>query len=111
MPENSNPTLLPSHPLGKFNPKAFQNLLHQYFQKYTQSSLLADKQGSIAMLPQDHMPCMVPDTKNLAKMPNGWNNVSLPYQSLIHPIPNPALPQIQFFRYNVFDKGSGIPTK
>lgn len=42
----------------------------------------------IHYLPQDNMPCLVPDTKDMAAIPNAWPHVQLPFQSAI---PNPGL--------------------
>jgi hypothetical protein len=101
VPKNSNPYLyrLPDT-LKKFkgdNTEAFQKLLHDHFQKKQfQNNLLANKHGNIVILPQDHMPCVVPDTNGLVKIPNAWNVVSIPYQSPNHPIPNPSLPKQSF---------------
>lgn len=39
-------------------------------------------------LPQDHMPCVVPDTEDIAIMPNAWLQSD---QLLIPAIPNPGL--------------------
>jgi hypothetical protein len=105
VPKNSNPYVyrLPDT-LKKFkgdNTEAFQKLLHDYFQKKQfQNNLLANKQGNIVILPQDHMPCVVPNTNELEKIPNAWGNVTTPYISPYHPIPNPALPK-QSFNYNL----------
>jgi hypothetical protein len=116
VPKNNTPRVfqLPDT-LKKFkgdNTEGFQKLLHDYIQKkQTQNNLLAGKQGNIVILPQDHMPCVVPDTNGLVKMPNAWSGVSVPYKSPYHPIPNPALPNVQSFRYNALDRGLGIPTK
>lgn len=48
------------------------------------------KVGSgIRYLPQDGMPCLVPDTKDIVAIPNAWPKVEVPFASKI---PNPALP-------------------
>ena len=39
-------------------------------------------------LPQDNMPCLVPDTKDIAAIPNAWPHVQVPFKSAI---PNPGL--------------------
>ena len=41
-------------------------------------------------LPQDHMPCFVPDTKNLSKIRNIWNEPVLVFRD--GNMPNPAVP-------------------
>ena len=39
------------------------------------------------------MPCLVPDTRNLSPMPNGWRGpVLVPFTHGANRIPNPALP-------------------
>ncbi len=55
--------------------------------------LLANRQGNIAFLPQDHMPCVVPDSTSVAIMPNAWSGAKVPFQPNFHPVPNPALPK------------------
>jgi hypothetical protein len=42
----------------------------------------------IYYLPQDNMPCLAPDTKDIAAIPNAWPNVQVPFKSAI---PNPGL--------------------
>lgn len=45
-------------------------------------------------LPKDGMPCVVPDTKDIAAIPNGWKGkTSVPYVSNEPRIPNLALSQ------------------
>jgi hypothetical protein len=56
-------------------------------------SLLGNKQGDIAFLPQDHMPCVVPDSTSAAMMPNAWSGAKVPFQPGFRAIPNPALPK------------------
>jgi len=56
--------------------------------------------NAVYILPQDNMPCVIPDPNGLAKMPNVWNGVTVPYRPQYHPIPNPALPN-QSFKYNL----------
>jgi hypothetical protein len=55
--------------------------------------LLATKEGNIAFLPQDHMPCVVPDSVSAAIMPNAWSGAKVPFEPKYNPIPNPALPK------------------
>jgi hypothetical protein len=42
----------------------------------------------IYYLPQDNMPCLVPDNKDIAAIPNTWPNVQVPFKTNI---PNPGL--------------------
>ena len=92
------------------------DVLRKQFQEYLQrrklqNNLLANKQGSVVILPQDNMPCIVPDTNGIAKMPNAWSGTNLPYIPQYHPIPNPALPKTQSFKYNALDNSLSIPSK
>jgi hypothetical protein len=59
----------------------------------TANGLLANKQGNIVILPQDHMPCVVPDSASVALIPNAWSGAKVPFQPGFRPIPNPALPK------------------
>lgn len=47
-----------------------------------------EQHPGICYLPQDNMPCLVPDTKDIAPIPNAWSDVRIPFQSNI---PNPGL--------------------
>lgn len=59
------------------------------------SPVLINPKPGVHRLPQDNMPCIVPDTKNIAAMPNAWKGaVKVPYRSNPPQIPNPALPII-----------------
>jgi hypothetical protein len=44
--------------------------------------------AGIYYLTQDNMPCIVPDTKDIAAIPNAWPNVQIPFKTTI---PNPGL--------------------
>ena len=106
--QNSGAPGTPKQPevLKKFkgtNGDELRKQFEAYFKHQFQNVLLGSKQGRIAILPQDHMPCLVPDTSAIAPMPNAWKAVSIPYRSQHHPIPNPALPQ-QSLRYNLADQ-------
>ena len=73
-------------------------MLRKQFEEYLQrrklqSQLLGDKQGNIAHLPQDHMPCVVPDSASAGLMPNAWSPVTVPFRPQLHVMPNPALPK------------------
>ena len=46
------------------------------------------KNPGVYHLPQDNMPCFVPDTKEIAAIPNAWPDVQVPFQSKM---PNPGL--------------------
>lgn len=81
--KGSNPDILP---------KQFQNYLQR---KNVPNNLLANKQGNVLVLPQDKMPCIVPDTNGISKMPNAWGTTSVPYVPQAGAIPNPALPKQQ----------------
>ena len=92
--------------------EAFEQLLHDYFQKkQSQNNLVGNKRGNIAILPQDHMPCLVPQIDMAAKIPNAWPEVTIPFTTPNNPIPNPALPKVQSLKMNAADNGLGIPSK
>jgi hypothetical protein len=57
---------------------------------------LALGSNRIVILPQDQMPCVIPDTKGIAAIPNAWGRVTVPFRPLYQPIPNPALPPLSF---------------
>jgi len=105
---------LPDTLLKKFkgnNNEVLRKQFQEYVQrKQEQNQLLANKRGNIVFLPQDHMPCVVPDTNEIAPMPNAWSGVTTPFRSQYHPIPNPALPP-QSFRYNALGNSIGVPSK
>ena len=53
---------------------------------YYQDALAqAPRQPGIYSLPQDRMPCIVPDTRSIVSIPNAFPNVSVPF---ITTIPN-----------------------
>ena len=53
-------------------------------------------------LPQDGMPCVVPDTKDIAAIPNFYNGkVSVPYAGNTPHIPNPSIDKIKSFQYRI----------
>lgn len=79
--------------------------------RITQNNLLANRKGNIALLPQDNMPCIVPDTSTVGKIPNAWSSVTSIYVAPVSPIPNPGLPKMQSFKWNALDNGLGIPSK
>ena len=106
-PKNNSPHVfqLPDT-LKKFkgnNSDVLRKQLQEYLQKKNfQNNLLGNKQGNVAILPQDQMPCVVPDTNGIVQMPNAWNGLTVPYRPQFHPIPNPALPPLSF-RFNALD--------
>lgn len=114
VPKKANPYIfqLPDT-LQRFkgNENAMQQLREYWQRKQMQKNLLVNKNGNVITLPQDNMPCVVPDTKGIAKIPNAWSGTSVPYMPQYHPIPNPALPKAQSFKYNALDNSLDIPSK
>ena len=54
------------------------------------------KQPGVYRLPQDGMPCIVPDTKDVASIPNVWKGtIRTPYKGRKPTIPNPSQPNVQ----------------
>ena len=49
----------------------------------------------IYQLRQDRMPCIIPDTREIAPIPNAWKAVTMPFSGNI---PNPAVPKVNSFR-------------
>jgi hypothetical protein len=75
--------------------------LRKQFQEYLQkrqfrNDALSKKHGSVITLPQDNMPCVVPDTNSMVAIPNAWTKTTVPYKPQYHPIPNPGLPSASF---------------
>ena len=56
--------------------------------KYFHQWVLKTHKPGVYALPHDNMPCLVPDTKDIAAIPNVWRNPSVPF---ISNIPNPGL--------------------
>jgi hypothetical protein len=114
LPKKTNPYSfhLPDT-LKKFkgNENAFQELQEYWQKKQKQNNLATNKNGNIVILPQDHMPCVVPDTNVAAKIPNAWGSVTNIYVAPTNPIPNPGLPKTQSFKWNTIDNSLGIPSK
>jgi hypothetical protein len=112
-PDNKNPQLQDT--LKNFkgnNSDILQKRMQGYLQrKNAQNSLLVNKQGNVVVLPQDKMPCIVPDTSGLAKIPNAWGATTVPYVSQFNPIPNPALPRQQSFELKIQDNSLDGQTK
>ena len=84
-----------SNVLGQLPNDMLQNDI--FSQKINKDSLTEQFRGivigkkatsGIYYLPQDTMPCLVPDTKDLAAIPNAWLNVQVPFKSFM---PNPGL--------------------
>jgi hypothetical protein len=90
--ENSNlPKLLKEYQLRKqFNSRVqFERPIYKdsIIKKLKDFYSMKQKPG-VHYLPQDNMPCLVPDTNDIAAIPNAWPNTRIPFQSNI---PNPAL--------------------
>ena len=52
-------------------------------------ALLKNKRPGVYRLPQDNMPCIVPDSTKTVRMPNAWRGAKrVPYQSNRPRIPN-----------------------
>lgn len=105
---------VPDTVLKKFkgnNNEVLKQQLQEYLQrKKQQNQLLANKHGNVAFLPQDHMPCIIPDTNAIKPMPNAWSGITIPYQSPYPPIPNPALTP-KYFPSNPPDNNIDAPSK
>ncbi|TCJ13323.1 hypothetical protein EPD60_13105 [Flaviaesturariibacter flavus] len=56
--------------------------------KGSQPGLLPPSEPGVYNLPVDGMPCVVPDTAAVAKMPNAWPNPKVPFTEG-NRIPNP----------------------
>jgi hypothetical protein len=89
-------------------PKQLQDFLQR---KKSQDNLLANKKGNVVILPQDHMPCIVPDINSISRMSNAWTNPGIPYKPKSRPIPNPGLPKNQSFELNIPDNSLGSQSK
>lgn len=114
VPKKTNPYIfqLPDT-LKRFkgNENALLQLRDYLHRKQTPQTQLASKLGKVVILPQDNMPCIVPETNVAAKMPNAWGGVTNPYSAPVNPIPNPGLPKTKSFKWNALDNGLGIPSK
>jgi len=94
------------------NNDSLQKQLQNYFkQRGISNNLLSNLHENMATLPQDRMPCLVSDTKNIVKIPNAWNAATIPYIPQYHRIPNPALPKMQSLKWNALDNSLKIQTK
>ena len=52
-----------------------------------------NKKPGVYRLPKDGMPCIVPDTKDIASIPNAWKgSIRVPYKGKKPVIPNPSKP-------------------
>ena len=114
VPNQKNPRLVPSpDSLRNFkgnNGGQLRKQFQEYFERRkTEKQLLADKQGNIVRLPQDHMPCVVPDSATAALMPNAWGVVTNPFRPQYHTMPNPALPKVPSLQDQSGDRRN--PTK
>lgn len=58
---------------------------------------LKGKKAGVYRLPQDGMPCIVPDSTKTANIPNAWKGpVKVPYKSNAPSIPNLSKPWVPF---------------
>jgi hypothetical protein len=70
-------------------------LTHSLINRFNRSYLVNQKKPGVYHL-KDGMPCIVPDTKNIAAIPNAWKgSIKTPYQSNEPAMPNPSLPNTQ----------------
>ena len=54
-------------------------------------AFLKGRKPGVYRLPQDNMPCIVPDTTKTVRMPNAWKGpLRVPYRSNAPRIPNPT---------------------
>ena len=111
--QNNNCPRLNPEILKKFkgDNDSLQKQFDNYFLRRGNNNLLSNMNGNIAILPQDRMPCVVPDTRNLERIPNGWKGVAVPYIPQYNPIPNPGLPKLQSFKWNALDNNLNTTTK
>ena len=59
-----------------------QNILSLKPKTYDlKKSEILSRQPGVYSLPQDGMPCIVPDTNGIAAMPNAFPNVSVPFKT------------------------------
>jgi hypothetical protein len=59
--------------------------------------LLIGKKPGVYRLPQDNMPCIVPDSTKIVRIPNAWKGPKpIPYKSNPPRIPNPTKPWVPF---------------
>ena len=59
--------------------------------------LLNGKKPGVYWLPQDNMPCVVPDSTKTVRIPNAWKGPKrIPYKSNPPRIPNPTKPWVPF---------------
>lgn len=62
--------------------------------QFSDLALLSAKPG-VYRLPQDNMPCLVPNTEAIAAIPNAWKGeIKTPYTPISPHMPNPAKPLI-----------------
>ncbi|MBO9682502.1 MAG: hypothetical protein J7502_07540 [Flavisolibacter sp.] len=112
LPDNKNPQLQDTLKNFKGNNSDILHKQQDYLQrKKAPHNLLANKHGNVVLLPQDKMPCIVPDTSGLAKIPNAWGATTVPYVPQFHSIPNPALPRQQSFELKIPDNSLDSQTK
>lgn len=85
--------LLQKYQQGQYKNDSLPDQFNQYFRRYKFDVTLSSIKNSIISLPQDNMPCVVPDSARCANIPNAWSNLRVPFRSPYHPIPNPGLRQ------------------
>lgn len=86
------------------------NQLQNYFRKQEFTLHLPPEKNKIVFLPQDKMPCLIPNTKDIAAIPNGWKHITVPFRPKYHPIPNPGLLP-HAFKYDISDEWKKDQTK
>lgn len=75
--------------LGETN----RNLYKKYFDSIFHKTFVFGQPATpgVHYLAEDHMPCVVPDTKGISAMPNAWPSTKNIYKD--GNMPNPALPK------------------
>ena len=70
-----------------------RNFYNKYFDSIFHKPLVIGQPATpgVHYLAEDHMPCVVPDTKGISSMPNAWPSESNIYKD--GRMPNPALPK------------------
>lgn len=81
-----------------------------HFKKQEFTVQLSSHQNKITILPQDKMPCVIPDTSDIAAIPNAWTPVTVPYKPQHQPIPNPAITP-RNFQYNLSNQWKSNQSK
>lgn len=87
----SNPDTVPNVRRVNGLPFKFGELPKSLVIQLNKGRIDPNKPG-IYLLAQDNMPCIVPNTKNIAKVPNLWRGKVGPYRAKIPNPLNPVLP-------------------